>query len=388
MSTLLRPSAGSNITLFRIILPLIFLYYLKNKTKDFFNFFKISLFILIYSYLVSHLSHYSNFNIVFLSYYILLIFYFYWVDYISKKIGFVKNSLFLKYLFYSILLLGILQYTFGGLYPNTQNRLPKIYIFFWNENEYSSVLGCLFLIYFFIEKNNLLKFTNSVIVVLIVQYNEARLVTIAIIFFIISYFILQMKMFQVSKKSLFFYFIIFAISIYQLRNIYIFENNTISDLLFYPLEHLINLEPVINIGSLNNRLNAIIYGTIELKQSYFLGIGPGNSLDMMENIIEPGSEEWTAYSMHNVIYQTITELGVLGFILIVVLIRKIYKLKSKSTIFPIIVIFYIALSLIVTISSSAYTNYFFLFGFYFSFYLFENINLKENVNLKIEGGFK
>jgi teichuronic acid biosynthesis protein TuaE len=384
MSTLLRPSAGSNITLFRIILPLIFLYYLKNKTKDFFNFFKISLFILIYSYLVSHLSHYSNFNIVFLSYYILLIFYFYWVDYISKKIGFVKNSLFLKYLFYSILLLGILQYTFGGLYPNTQNRLPKIYIFFWNENEYSSVLGCLFLIYFFIEKNNLLKFTNSVIVVLIVQYNEARLVTIAIIFFIISYFILQMKMFQVSKKSLFFYFIIFAISIYQLRNIYIFENNTISDLLFYPLEHLINLEPVINIGSLNNRLNAIIYGTIELKQSYFLGIGPGNSLDMMENIIEPGSEEWTAYSMHNVIYQTITELGVLGFILIVVLIRKIYKLKSKSTIFPIIVIFYIALSLIVSISSGAYTNYFFLFGFYFSFYLFENINLKENVNLKIE----
>ena len=376
LSTVLRPSIDSSLTLFRIILPIVMAYIAMKRPRQFFVFFIASLILSAYSIFVSvYMSRYGSFDIVFIFYYIIILFFFIYVDYVNEIVGTATVYKFLKYLFFTFLILAYIQLFFGGQYPNTIDRKFAVNIFFWNENEFSATLGILLLIFFLKEKKTVLTYLIMLLAFHLILYNGARLVIMAIAIFMFGYYYFKIPVFRVKYFGVITLICTLFFILLYTKNITVFEGTTVKDLVFYPFEHLINLDPVINIGSINGRLNAIIFGTMELKDSFFLGIGPGNSLKMMYSKVP--SEQlggMATYSMHNFVYQIITEIGILGLIFLFFLVRYIIKNIKKNEVYPkmIIVFFYISFTIIISILSGAFANYFCIFAFYYSIHFFRD----------------
>ncbi len=375
LSTVLRPSIDSSLTLFRVILPILMAYMALKRPRQFFIFLITSLFLTAYSIFISlYMSRYNSFDVVFILYYIIILFLFIYVEYVNDIVGTENVYQFLKYLFFSFLILGYIQLYFGGNYPNTNDRGYAVNIFFWNENEFSATLGILLLIFFLKEKKTIITYIVMLLAFHLILYNGARLVVIAISLFIFSYYYFKIPLFRIKYLGLTsIVLLLFSLALYT-RDIEVFEQTTVQELVFYPFEHLINLDPVINIGSINGRLNAVIFGTLELKDSYFLGIGPGNSVKMMFSKVDIGQGRFAAYSMHNFIYQIITELGILGLVLLFLMGRFVIKNIRKNTVYPriVIVFFYICFTILISILSGSFSNYFCIFMFYYSIYFFRD----------------
>ena len=105
----------------------------------------------------------------------------------------------------------------------------------------------------------------------------------------------------------------------------IFRNYKInlSDLLFNKIKEIILLKPTLGSGgSLVDRTNVIIFGLIELKNTFFLGIGWGNSILMLE---KPQYYLMTAKSMHNIIAQFLTEFGIVAIVVYGIIVRNMWK---------------------------------------------------------------
>ncbi|WP_215224740.1 O-antigen ligase family protein [Echinicola shivajiensis] len=337
-----------------------------------------------YSFFVSeYISKYSRFDVVFFFYYIIILFYYLFVKYFVDKVGIDYIYKFIKLLFKVMVVLGFIQLAFGGVYFNTQARLPAVNIFFWNENEFSAVLGGCILLFYLGEKGKI-KFLWIAAASYLILHNGARLVLLSIILFFLTEILLKIPIF---KKGYIGFGILFGVVILVflgIKDVELGPGLSLQEVLLYPLNQIANLEPVYNVGSINNRLNAVIYGVIELKRSYFLGIGPGNSIPMMVENIVPGTEKFTAYSMHNFIFQIITELGILGMTYLIWLTFVVIKAIKSNDVFPLgtKVVFYISLCLCITLLSGPHSNYFFQFIFFYSIFFFRDY--EEKGHIKVE----
>jgi hypothetical protein len=148
---------------------------------------------------------------------------------------------------------------------------------------------------------------------------------------------------------------------------------TVELLLSNFIENLKDLRPLEHIGSFNSRINAIILGTRELFGSFFFGIGPGNSLLMMSEVVQPGMDRYAALSMHNITYQIITETGIFGIITLGYFLYQIVQAANVSKISAnLIWLFYLCCIISVTLLSAAWSNYFYLFILFFSLEFFKN----------------
>lgn len=362
LSTVLRPAIESKLTLFRLLLPFIFVWFLWVNPKKAGKFFLITIFFLIYSLLVSYFGRFHSFSIVFNLYYITTIFFYFYYREVAKACGAQAIYIFLVRLFKVLIILGYLQMMFGGVYFNTQDRYPMVNIFFWNENEYSAVLAIFTPLYFLAAKSRL-KFLWISAAIGLIAFNDAKLAVLALIIFFTGYAVMKLRWFKLKYLGFALLGLIGSLFLFMVRDYTIEGDYTVNFLVEDLFEHILAQEPFVHIGTFNARANAIILGIKELVNSWFLGIGPGNSILMMKEIVVPGTERWTALSMHNFILQIITEIGVLGIFLLYCFYYKIQKVALISTKYSrnLIWIFYISCAISISLLSGAWSNYFYLF---------------------------
>jgi len=270
-----------------------------------------------------------------------------------------------------MIVLGCIQLFIGGQYPNTPIRPGEIIIFFPNGNEYSAVLAAFIPLYFLSEKGAS-KYCWIAVSIFFLIYNDARLSLIAISFFFVVYIFAQLPLFQIGKLGFVLLLAIVTSLALLIKDYELFSGLVLNDLVFKPLFHIFTLTPVEHLGSINSRLNAVIFGTQELVGSYFWGIGLGNShLMMAEHIVET-NEGGVAHSMHNFVYQIITELGGLGLVYLIAIYYVVKTNVQYNTKYDkgIIWAYYIFMTLNITLLSGPFSNYFFLFLFYYSIFYF------------------
>ncbi|WKX77991.1 O-antigen ligase family protein [Zobellia laminariae] len=236
---------------------------------------------------------------------------------------------FLSGFFKTIIILGLIQLFFGGVYFNTQDRLPAVNIFFWNENEYSSVLA-IFAPLFFLREKGYAKYLWIAVATYLMIYNDAKLAVFSLIVFFAGMFVLKNKLLKVKYLGFILLAIIGIVVLFLLKSYSIQGEYTIEYFISRLTEHIWLREPLLHIGTFNARSNAVILGIKEFLDSYCLGIGPGNSLPMMKEIVVPGTEKYTALSMHNFTLQIITEMGLFGIGIIALFIMKIVKAAEES----------------------------------------------------------
>ncbi|MBU2948249.1 hypothetical protein [Zobellia uliginosa] len=361
MSTVLRPSMESKLTLFRVLLPFIFLWLFVANRRRAFKLLGIVTVLVCYSTIVSFLSRFHNFSIVFNLYYLAVFVYYFYYKEILRICGPERIYSYLSFLFKSLLVLGLIQYFFGGVYFNTISRLPAVHIFFWTENEYSSVLA-IFVPLFFLKEKGFFKYLWILAAVYLIAFDDAKLAVLSIIVFFGGYFLIKFKLFKIRYLGFLVLGTLGVATLFFLREYSIQGKYTIGYFVSRLVGNTILLEPLEHIGTFNSRSNAVILGVKEFLHSYMLGIGPGNSLIMMDEIVVPGTEEYTALSMHNFIMQLITEMGIFGIGMLAIFYIKVKQAGVRSE-YPmnLVLVFYISAVISITLLSGPWSNYFYLF---------------------------
>lgn len=382
LNTILRLSSDGGITGFRLLLPVAFLYYCSREVTSAAKYLLYAVFVVIYSYVISYLpfNRFQNFDIVFASHYALIPFCFMLMGLFVELGGRAYVYNLFKRIHLGMLILGFIQFFFGGVYPNTQDRSPMVNIFFWNENEFATVLAIFLPLYFIYEKRSLLKLFCIISSLFFIVYSDARLLLIGMVVFFGLYYLYKFPLYKYNKLLWWGVIsLIVLISINAILQQQVFDEYTFSDLFIEPLHRILTLTPYEGIGSLAVRINAYIWGTIELSKTYFTGIGPGNSIVIMTENAPRGMLDLTAKSFHNILLQMVVELGVLGLVLLFVFVNWMRKAVRHSSYPKIIVVgYYIAVVIFSTILSGAFSNYAFIFIWAFSPYFFRNNNLEEN----------
>jgi hypothetical protein len=371
LSTILRPSMESKITLFRVILPFLFLWLFASNSRRAIKLSLILISFLVYSLLVSFISRFHTWNLVYNLYYITVIFFYFYYKEILRICGAVNIYSFLAGLYKVIIVLGLLQQFFGGVYFNTQDRLPAVNIFFWNENEFSAVLA-IFTPLFFLKEKKIIKYLWMVLGLYLIVYNDAKLALLSLIVFFGGYFLIKFKLFKIRYFGFLMLGILGILTLFFAREYSIQGEYTIEFFLDRLTERLITQEPLEHIGTFNSRSNAVILGVKEFINSYLIGIGPGNSLIMMDEIVVPGTEKWSALSMHNFTLQLVTEMGIFGILMLTVFFLKVRMAGLRST-YPsnLVFIFFISCIISITLLSGAWSNYFYLLILFYAVDFFE-----------------
>ncbi|BAK72696.1 O-antigen ligase family protein [Arcobacter sp. L] len=333
--SVLRMSPESSFSLYRILIPfslLFFFVHLQKYSKIFFFFFIFIfynfLIALIYSdnlnfYIIQTFHHISILNILLIIYYLV------------KNAEYYSIYKFLRFFALSSIITAIFQIIFNFRLPNTAEYFDgSVSAFNWNQNELgTALLGFTPLLLVF-ERNNIFKYIFLSFLILIFYINDSKLSLIGLFIALFFYFfkknILEFNKYLKLSIIVLIPLIFLVLLLLPYDGIIIpFRDYDISlgELLFEPLKQISNLQPFQDsAGSIASRANAIIFSIIELKNSYFLGIGSGNSLLLLEKseyILK------SAKSMHNLPFQLIVEHGIFIFVLFTLLfiyfIRLIYK---------------------------------------------------------------
>lgn len=217
--------------------------------------------------------------------------------------------------------LSIFQYLTGFVFPHIPLRRHGLPTVFWNENEVSAAIMCVGIIYlyraFFYNKSYLIR---SIIVFSVAYYNDAKL---SMIGFLMAFFILcTYKIFtykfngcKISVRVIIGLSSLLIVSAYMFFSIMNYEfhfrehSYSFDVLIGNVVRALVYLEPLNAVGSINMRANAIIYGIKELKDTFFCGIGFGNSIIMLA---QDQYKMKGIMSMHNLIAEFIIEMGFIG----------------------------------------------------------------------------
>ena len=366
LSTILRTSVESNITLFRVLLPFLFLGFFVVNTKKAINLSVVIIAFLIYSLVVSYVGKYHSFSIIFNLYYITVFFFYFYCEEVVRSCKPESIYTLLVYIYKTMIVLAYLQLLFGGVYFNTQDRLPAVNIFFWNENELSAVIA-IFSPLFFLKSKSMFKYFWLIAAVYMILHNDAKLALLSLIVFFGGYLVIKFKIFKIRYIGFIFLGVLSLILLFFLREYSIQGKFTIE----YFLSRLVNgvwtQQPLEHIGTFNSRSNAIILGVRDFVNSYFLGIGPGNSLLMIDEIVVPGNEKYSALSMHNFTLQIITEMGVFGLGVIGFFALKVNQAAKRSN-YPVnlVFLFFISSLISITLLSGAWANYFYLFILFYA----------------------
>lgn len=227
------------------------------------------------------------------------------------------------------LLLASVQYFVRIPYPFV--RLPAkrgMNLFMSNENELAEPLGCMLLIYayrliFKKEKSHAWKILAIIAITFI---NDSKLTILGYVIGLLGLLLyrnareqkrsarkLRPRISGMMRTEMVLAVLILGIASLYIANPFLkFRDYDISirDLIFQPILNIVRLEKMPGRGgSLVDRTNAVIFGVRELISSYFFGIGLGNSVVMLT---KPEYTLLTAKSMHNLVFQILTEMGYLG----------------------------------------------------------------------------
>jgi hypothetical protein len=155
------------------------------------------------------------------------------------------------------------------------------------------------------------------------------------------------------------------------------------ELVFDPIERIVMLNPYNLAGSVYDRTDAIIYGIMELKRTFFLGIGLGNANEMLKL---PEYTLVTAKSMHNFYAQIVVELGLLGIYFIYYVGKKTIRglvYDSTQKINRLRLIYYISFPIISMQSSAGIFSNYFVWATLIYVAIYKKGIIRENENFGI-----
>lgn len=364
LNATLRFGESGITSLYRIISPLVCIAIILKYYRQFSSYILWFLGLLLYSIFAS-VSSYATIDFKHLAFYVYIFYIIILVKYLSLLDSNFKYNFFnfLNLVTYLSIVAGWFQFFFRFSLPYIS--IPAyngVNLFMSNENELGEAFACMLLIYtyliiFFRKYTYILPCANILFFLYTGDVKLSLLGYFTGCIFILYYFV-WIKFF--SKISITFYslcglifFIIFLFIMYFWNPIIGFRNYDISlnELIFEPLLLLLTGNEMYSIGSINDRLNAIIYGLRELKNSYCIGIGLGNSVYMLQL---SQYKLMFAESMHNAFFQFLVEFGVLGMIVYYKIFKKIllgFRSDPRSSELLFQSIFFIAFIIISSQSS-------------------------------------
>lgn len=330
----LRFTSSGMSSLFRITSPLFILLLFIQKIQNYMKSLFFILSMVTYSLIVS-IIYYHN---IAWNYYIFLL-YMYFI-YVLVKYYTVKSDNFQEEFFgfidkvtvITLFLCGI-QYFIRISYPHTVELYGRgVVVYMWNENELAAPLACMLILYTYrVMFESRREYLWKIIPIVFILYiNDAKLSIIGVVVGVGSLFLYINR--KDSRKQrrigpvtytliLIFLFIGFIAAIYIINPQLKFRdyNITLNELLMSHILDIVRLKPTYGSGgSLIDRTNAIIFGIKELLNSHMLGIGLGNSVYMLSL---PKYTLLTAQSMHNFIFQMISEMGLFCIYVIIRMTR-------------------------------------------------------------------
>jgi len=351
------------LSLYRLLIPVqIFLLALINL-KQFKAFVICFVSIAILSLLGLLLSTYSLkvINIVFFTHYLIIILFFYSVKTIYCVLGSKVVFNFLHFSFYLFVFSGILD-LLGFSFPNIENVPYAVRGVHKIENDFSLVLSSFVFILFAVESKFLYKILILLFVSIVAFFNDAKIIVLALFMLVmVDFFIFnknipkKIKILTTAISSLAIIFSLYWLADYKIQ--FPGAEYSLLELILEPIVRIITLDPFGDLyGSISNRTDMIIFSLQDLISSYGLGIGFGNTLQMLESA--KYGTIGSAQSIHNFPLQFTVELGlfVTGFILF----RLLRKLNMN-----IIMFFFVMLFSSLSQSVGLFSNYYFFCCLYF-----------------------
>lgn len=330
----LRLSENGMTSLFRIFSIIPFFLILVNNYKKYKKLLLIFTFAMVYSFIVSitfyeHISWDQNVFILYDFVLLILILYLY-----IKDSNFDSHFFqFLNIVVVVTLLAAVMQYYTGYNVPYVEtSRGQPVGVYLSNGNELSSALCCMFIIYIYlvIQKKQYKYLLHSFLILFIAYINDAKLSLMGAFIAMVILFIYHLNtngfFKKLSSKSflkmMVFFVIIMIAALYLINPSLKVRDYNISlrELIFDAVFSILQGKELNVIGSIHDRTSAIIYGMCELKNTFFFGIGAGNSIVMLQM---PQYSLPYAKSMHNILFQFLAEFGFVAITAYIILFRKV-----------------------------------------------------------------
>ncbi|NBH74048.1 O-antigen ligase domain-containing protein [Clostridiaceae bacterium] len=328
---------------YRLVSPFLIFLLLFKGISIYFNVFKVFFMFMVYSLLTS-LIYYGQIQYEYYLFAGYLLIEYIIIRYLKEKMGktFTVNFYrFLDKIGIFLIIAGFFQMIYRFTFPFV--KLPVehgINLFFSNENELAAPLAALGIIYIFTfyfmkKKQDGIKFICAFFILFI---NDAKLsiigVALALIIlffaFLFSKRCLRREMTGKLKTCLIMMIvlaIIFFLTFFEIEFWFRDYKINLGELIVNSWKAIIQGKTISKGGSIADRTDAIIYALLELKNSWFLGIGWGNSVYMLTL---PQYTLLTAKSMHNILAQFLCEFGFLAILAYTYVLGRLFFHIKKA----------------------------------------------------------
>lgn len=327
MHVVLRPNEESHISLYILALPFSLIYIgcktMKKEWKIYVGFG----ILLLYNYLLTYF--YCNIYSYYLvsSYHYLCLFNVLMIlIYLYRKMEFRNIYFFLKAFFHLSIVIAVLEIISGVDLPNVAGHYNYTVVsaFTYNVNEFSVAMASFLPLYMIFEKKSKEKFLFIAIALWLMYYNDSKITLISCILAFMCFYANK----HVHPIIIILFLVSIPVTLSFIGNIEItFRDYSMSlnDLLLGPIQHILSGNEIGIVSSIGSRVNAVINAIKEWYDSYFMGIGIGGTLHMMERL-----QLYGAKSIHNLPIQLLTENGIVIFFMYVWLLFRFIKLLVKK----------------------------------------------------------
>lgn len=338
LETVLRPGPDSFLSAYRVFIPLILFFIVLPKIRHYQ--WEVFFLVVVFVWNLVWIRAFNHDMAVMIQFYIHIICCFSvysLVKYLKVAYPDRFDSLMFRLLDLMTLLtigLFLLQYPLRFNLPNT---VPgRVNTFYWTENEMGMSLVLMSTLYLqrFLKGKGVLDLAKVLIISLILYLNDNRISILGFgLFFLLLLFLEYSG--PKSKKQALIAVAVLVLLVFLINPVFNFKGSQtgIREMILDPIRRIITLDPYRLAGSLYDRTDAIIYGLMELKKTYYLGIGLGNSINVLAL---PQYKLASAKSMHNIVAQLWVELGILAMILYAViatvLIRDLRRRPQDLTV--------------------------------------------------------
>ena len=360
LNAVLRLGEESDVTLFRIVLPFFMVWFFLKNPRVFLGFFA-SLVVFSIFQVLSHLVNGYPFTIVQFSFsfhYIVMVFMFLvvrdlWARYPSALSGFLYWNQVL------LILVLLAQVFFSLKFPNVPLRENGVNGWYWNHNDTSLALASFVMLSLYLNGIRVNKIIN-VLAIALISYNVSRGALAGVFVFVLLVFL--QDSFSERRSKVLHFKASLVVFLMLLVVLFLLYSESLVDKVLYVvgmLGTIVRLEIGYGvIGSDQVRSMAMIYALQETIDSWFVGIGAGNSILMLASGKYPLID--VIKSIHNMPVQLVLELGLPLIMLALCMVKRMAK-RSYTSLFPILV-GYLLCSL--TQSGGFIVNYFALVCFY------------------------
>jgi hypothetical protein len=368
LNTVLRPAPESDLSLFRILLPIAFFFYCYSFTPAAIRCGAIIAVFLCYGLICSFfISRFENFNFIYFLHYATIMIIASVTFSLINRLGIQSVYNHLRFVYKIMIALAVFQFFTDFEFPNTE-YLGTLNIYYWVNNDFASALAA-FIPFLLLAPDK--KLSNAVFAglgVAIVAYNGSRIALLSILFFLLFISLNRLKTVGYVLAS------IVGLGLFLYFKDYKLGGDTLSQLIVDPFKHIATLSPYERTGSIYDRTNALIFGIKELLSTGGFGIGPGNATAMLEL---PEYFLISAKSMHNFIAQIFVEYGWLMLFTIIFALYKAYNYRRRAGIkskHDAKLYIYLVTAALASLSQSEglFTNYYFFVALFSSFAYFGN----------------